>query len=164
MSRIFIGVDNGVSGSVGIISDEQVLFFLTPVKLCTNYQKKAKQLNRIDFPALIEIFKNYQELDVKAILERPMVNPTRFEATASALRAFEATLIVLEELNISHEFVDSKSWQKQLLPEGLKGSDQQKKASMDVACRMFPQFKEDITKHKDGDGLLIAEWARRNNL
>ena len=53
---------------------------------------------------------------VMASIERPMVNPKRFEATVSALRALEATLIVLESLNIGKEYCDSKGWQKALLP------------------------------------------------
>jgi ribosome biogenesis protein Tsr3 len=93
-----------------------------------------------------------------------MVNPGRFTATISAVRALEATLIVLEELDIAYDYIDSKGWQKDLLPLGLKSSDQQKKASAEVGIRMFPQFKELITKHKDADGILIAEWARRNKL
>lgn len=161
---IYCGIDNGVTGSLAFINNDDVSFILTPIKLCTNYQKKAKNLNRIDYPKLVKIFEIYQDYNLKVFIERPMVNPARFDATTSALRAFEATLICLEELNIAYEFIDSKSWQKDLLPSGLKGSEQQKKASTDVASRMFPQFKKEIEQHKDGDALLIAEWARRKQL
>ena len=166
-SKIIIGIDNGVSGTIGIIYDRKTIFVETPIKSCVNYQKKAKNINRIDFESLHDLIFSYSNLcgyEVKAFLERPMVNPTRFEATASALRSFEATLICLEQLSISHEFIDSKQWQKEMLPSGLKGSGQQKKASMDIGIRLFPQFKNEIEKHEDADGLLIAEWARRNNL
>jgi len=161
---IYCGVDNGVSGSIGFVSEDKSLFVLTPVKLMTNYQKKAKQLNRIDFKRLTALFSDFTPTSIKVFLERPLVNPGRFNATTSALRAFEATIICLEELNLPYEYIDSKQWQKQLLPEGLKGSEAQKKASMDVGMRMFPQFAEDIRKHKDADGILIAEWARRSKL
>lgn len=161
---IYCGIDNGVSGSIGFVSEEKSLFVLTPVKLCTNYQKKAKQLNRVDFKGLTKLFSDLTPTSIKVFLERPLVNPGRFNATTSALRAFEATIICLEELNLPYEYIDSKQWQKKLLPEGLKGSEAQKKASMDVGMRMFPQFAEDIRKHKDADGILIAEWARRERL
>lgn len=161
---IYCGIDNGVSGSIGFVSENNSLFILTPTKLCTNYQKKAKQLNRIDFQGLRILFSDFTSENIKVFLERPLVNPGRFEATASALRAFEATIICLEELGLPYEYIDSKQWQKKLLPEGLKGSQEQKKASMDVGMRMFPQFAEAIRKHKDADGILIAEWARRERL
>jgi len=161
---VYCGIDNGVSGSIGFVGGREASFELTPVKLVTNYQKTAKQLHRIDFKALTRRFHFFLSTDIKIFLERPLVNPGRFNATASALRAFEATLICLEELQLPYEFVDSKQWQKKMLPAGLKGSDNLKKASMDIGIRMFPQFEKLITKHKDADGILIAEWARREKL
>ena len=59
-------------------------------------------------------------------------------------------------------YVDSKDWQKVLLPKGTKGSDELKKASLDIGNRLFPQFADN--KHKDRDGILIAEYGRRLNL
>lgn len=82
------------------------------------------------------------------------------KALNSAMRSMEATLIVLELLQIPYVWLDSKSWQSELLPHGLKGTDELKKASMDVGIRRFPQFKELIQKHKDSDGILIAEYCR----
>ena len=169
MNRVYCSIDNGSTGTIAILFPDNTSYFReTPTKLVTNYQKsKAKKINRIDYPKLVEIFTTYSKEELthwKVFLERPMVSPLRFEATTSALRAFECTLIALEELNLSYELCDSKSWQKQLLPLGLKGSDQQKKASMDIGRQLFPQHKELITKHKDADALLISLWAQRNNL
>ena len=50
-----------------------------------------------------------------------------------------------------------------MLPKGCKGAEL-KAASKDVGIRLFPQHKEIIVKQKDADSLLIAEWARRNDL
>jgi len=88
-----------------------------------------------------------------------MVNPGRFQASISAMRALEATLNVLEFLELPHQYIDSKEWQKVMLPSGLKGADQMKKASQSIGKRLFPS----ITCTPDADGLLIAEWARRGN-
>ena len=55
------------------------------------------------------------------LLERPMVNPTRFQATASALRALEATLNVVELLKFSYSYCDSKEWQKHCFQKVQKG-------------------------------------------
>ena len=161
---IYCGIDNGGTGTIGIINEDKVFFVLTPCKKVLDYQKKAKHITRIDYPALYELLEDYPSLGIKFFIERPIKNPGLFEASASGLRAFEATLICLEQLGYSYSVVDSKQWQKKMLPEGIKGSAELKKASVDVGCRLFPQFAEVIRKHKDADGLLIAEWARREKL
>ena len=80
----------------------------------------------------------------------------------TAMRCFEAELTALEMSGIRFMFIDSKEWQKELLPKGISGSEELKKASLDIGNRLFPQFKG--VKHKDRDGILIAEYARRKNL
>ena len=117
----FIGIDNGVSGSIGIINKEGVFFFKTPTKKTLNYTKKKSYITRIDFPALLELLSQFKDNSF-CLIERPMVNSGRFQATASALRAFEATVIVLEELKIPYEVIDSNKWQKEFFPRGLKGT------------------------------------------
>ena len=162
VKKVWIGIDNGVTGSIGIVDNKGVSsFHLTPVFKTLNYQKKAKNLNRVDTRVLNKLLKiprgNFRVL---ALIERPMVNPGRFQASLSAIRALESTLIILERRGIPYQFVDSKEWQKVMLPAGIKGADKLKKASLDVGKRLFPQFKF----KKDADGILIAEWARRTDL
>jgi len=154
---IFIGIDNGVSGSVGIISNEGVFYFHAPVKRELNYTKTKRWINRIDVTQLEEILLEY-DTNVIIGLERPMVNPGRFQATVSAVRALEATLIVIEKLGLSYRYLDSKEWQKVLLPSDLKG-EELKEASLSIAKRLFPQIE--LKGFKDADGLLIAEYLRR---
>ena len=154
-NRAFIGIDNGVTGAITILSESGTVLkhIKTPVKKCLNYTKKKAFMNRIDFPKLkTELTANW---DFFCMIERPMVNPMRWVASVSALRCLEATEIILEELQIPYQFIDSKEWQKALLPSGLKG-DQLKKAANDVAKRLFP--KQDIV---NADSLLIAEYCRR---
>ena len=95
-------------------------------------------------------------------IERPMINSTRFDASLSARASLEAMLIMFDFLVISYTYIDSKAWQKQLLPINIKGSPEQKLASKEVGCRLFPEHKELITKHKDADGILIALYAKKN--
>jgi hypothetical protein len=164
MSKVYIGIDNGVSGTIGIVSNDEsfdVMFINTPVFSQQNYTKKKANINRIDTTALSNLLMPYKDSSF-VLLERPMVNPGRFKATISAIRALEASQIVLETLKIPYQFVDSKEWQKAMLPSGLKGKEL-KSASMDIGCRLFPQFTNEIKKHKDADGLLMAEYARRQN-
>ena len=158
--KTYIGIDNGVSGTIGIISEKGVSFLETPSKVEQSYTKKKGNITRIDFQKLYILLKGMKDCHV--MVERPMVNPARFKATVSALRAMEATLIVLEILKMPYEYIDSKEWQKALLPQGIKGEAELKKASVDIGRRLFPQHENLIVKHKDADGLLIAEYCKRN--
>jgi hypothetical protein len=163
---IYVGIDNGVTNNgIGVVNTAgRAELYKLPIKKELSYTKEAKNISRIDYPELLllfgEIVGDFDAIEVKVGLERPMVNSTRFNATLSAIRALEATLIALEESQWAYEYIDSKEWQKSLLPKGLKGSEELKKASLDVGKRLFPSL--DIKK--DADGLLIAEYLRRKNI
>jgi len=160
---VLVGVDNGVTGTIGIVGEGiEPKIYHTPVKKEQNYCKKKDNITRLDANGFADILKQFDTKDVMVVMERPMVNPTRFKATTSALRCFEAQLILIEHLGLAYCYVDSKDWQRELLPKGIKGADEQKKASKDIGKRLFPQLAD--FKHTDFDGLLIAEYARRKNL
>ena len=168
--KIYIGIDNGVTGTIGWVGEnlgpgiEE-----TPVKEEQSYTKTKKKINRIDYPQLFKLLKNVQgplePAEVLVVIERPMINPMRFQASVSAARSLEATLIAVEQLGLPRMYVDSRQWQKALLPQGCEGKEL-KKASMDIGCRLYPggPTEQIIRKHKDADALLIAEWARREKL
>ena len=165
--KLYIGIDNGATGTIGILtSNGYVNFIKTPTREELSYTKKKQYLRRLDCEKFIDIIteamaeNNKNSSEVFCLLERPMVNPTMFNASISAVRIIEAQLTMLETLDIQYAYIDSKNWQRQLLPSGVKGSTELKKASKDIGIRLFPKFKADITKHKDADGLLIAEYAR----
>jgi hypothetical protein len=154
VQKTYMGIDNGVTGAVTILSENHtiLLHIKTPIKNCLNYTKKKAFVNRVDFQKL----KSTLALagpDTFCMIERPMVNPTRFTASISALRCLEATEILLEELQIPYQFLDSKEWQKALLPSGLV-KDELKKAADSVAHRLFPKQKV-----VNADSILIAEYC-----
>ena len=161
--NIYIGFDNGVTNNgIGVITDHsKATLYPLPTKKELSYTKEAKHITRIDFNDLCELFEKlralYQGAQFIVGLERPMVNSTRFNASLSAVRALEATLIAVEQHQFRYEYIDSKEWQKELLPNNIKGSDELKSASLDVGKRMFPE----LNIKKDADGLLIAEYLRR---
>ena len=162
MSKIYIGIDNGVTGTIGIVGDDiDPQLFKTPIKVEQNYTKAKDNIKRLDVSDFFAIFDGLNKNDIVAVMERPLINPTRFKSTVSALRCFEAELITLEMLGIKRMYVDSKAWQRKLLPSGVTGPDL-KKASLDIGNRLFPMFED--FKHPDRDGILIAEYARRENL
>ena len=162
MSKIWVGIDNGISGTIGIVgNDIESVFVKTPTKYEQDYTKAKKLITRLDYSKFMELFSSYNKNDICVCLERPLVNPTRFKSSTSALRCHEAELIMIEILGMKHIFLDSKDWQKVMLPKGCSG-EELKKASLDIGNRLFPQFAD--VKHPDRDGILIAEYARRMNL
>jgi hypothetical protein len=162
----YIGIDNGPSGTIGVITPHQTYFFKTPVFRELDFQKtKAKYLNRFDgyvcHRALTACEMTGRKL---CCMERPFSNGKAYNASTIALRCWEAQLIMLKQMGIPRTTVDSKPWQAMLLPAGVKGSKQLKEASKHVGMRLFPEHEELIKRHGDADGILIAEWARRENL
>ena len=159
--KTIVGIDNGVTGSIGILTingaDIRSAFSSTPVIKVRDYTQEVQYFHRIDWRSLIDIIPK----DALVFIERPMVNPNRFVATKSALRAWEATLIVFEMLDIQYTLIDSKRWQKEFISSGIIGSDALKEASLEIGIKLFPNNESYIRKHGDADGLLIAEYARR---
>ena len=168
MEKIWIGIDNGVSGTIGILGTNIIPeFFKTPVVKVQDYCKAKKNITRLDaveFHNKLKALKGLSEImniDLKICLERPMVNPSLFKASESALRCFEAMWAMIELLNLPVQFIPSTDWQKELLPKGTKG-EELKRMSLELGNRWYPQFKE--VKHPDRDGLLIAHWMKLKNL
>lgn len=155
-SRVFLGIDNGVSGSLTILNEHAgvILHIKTPVNNCLNYTKKKSFVNRLDVHKMREALL-YAGSDSFCFMERPMINSFRFNASLSAIRCLEATLILLEERGIPYSYIDSKEWQKALFPSGLKG-DELKRAAEQVCKRWFPKIAI-----VNADSMLIAEYCRR---
>lgn len=167
MVKTYIGVDNGVTGSLAMIRAEESAMVEVPVVRQQSYQKEKAQITRIayhDLVACLSEWVRHSRGYAFVVIERPYVNPKGFKATASALRALEATLIAVESLGLPYAYVDSRQWQRQLLPKGVRGTSELKLASRDIGIRLFPQLSDAVTRHGDADSLLIAEWARREGL
>jgi hypothetical protein len=164
--KIIIGSDNGSTGSIGIlhVDDNNTItksqFILTPCKTELGYQKKARNISRLDYPEFCNLLDKELSFGypITAVVERPYTG-TFVNTAVVAGRCLEGMIIAFEQKNISYTVVDSKGWQKAMLP-GIKTSKMLKSASKDVGCRLFPEHKALITKHKDADGILIAEWVR----
>lgn len=168
--KIYIGIDNGVTGTIAWVGEYLAPCMIeTPVFSEQSYTKEKKNITRVNHKELkkwlSEVVRGEEnpEESVLVVIERPMINPLRFQASISAARSLESTLIAIEELGLPRMYVDSRKWQKKLLPQGCKG-EELKKASMDIGCRLFTSQEKIIRKHKDADSLLIAEWARREGL
>jgi len=181
--KYFIGIDNGVSGSVCVLDEHGTClhYVPTPVQKTLNYTKEKEYVTRVIVKELADLLQPYAR-EATIILERPMINPGRWKASVSAIRCDEVTRGIIEALGARMIYVDSKEWQTPMLPNrkavarlGKGATDEEKKAhkkltaafasetkelSLMTAQRLFPG----ITFKKDGDAALIAEWARKNNL
>jgi len=159
--KVFVGIDNGVTGSIGVVdpAEHQAYQILTPTVKELSYTKKKAFMTWIDYEEMRQFFEDIMKDDVQIIsaLERPMINPGRFKASVSAVLAWQTTLLILKLLKIPYEYIDSREWQKKLLPSGLK-KEELKRASYDIAKRMYPFA---VIEGKDADGLLIAEHIKR---
>lgn len=162
MENIIVTGDNGVSGTWTILyPDNKAIFIKTPIKKERSYTKKEKYISRLDYPTFVQFLEIAVNDGFNGVvyLERPLNNPGRYEATISAIRCLEATLIAIENLGLQVEIIDSKKWQSTLLP-GIKGSGNLKQASMMKGLELFPNHAKLIKKHKDADSLLIAYYVR----
>lgn len=159
--KTYIGIDNGVTGTYAILSEEEKAFGKIPTKKEQDYTKAKKMITRLDYGTFKAFLEPYKGTEVLVVMERPMVNPTRFLASAVALRCHEAELICIEELGLPLRYIDSKEWQREMLPKGTEKAEL-KSMSLQIGNRLYPIFKE--VNHSDRDSLLIAEYARLKNL
>lgn len=156
-----IAFDNGTSANgIAVLGPNNYVKYLKlPIKNELTYTKEERHITRIDSPALENLITELNlPKDTLVMLERPMVNPMRFRASISAVRCLEAELIIIEKLGFRLEYVDSKQWQRLLLP-GIEGSTELKKASLELGKKLFP----DLKLKKDADSLLIAHWAKNRS-
>lgn len=158
-----IGIDNGASGSVGIIRDRVAIHFgPVPTQPYLHYGKKGSIGLRLDREALDLLVHAHNPglewaefaANTRVYVERPFSGKF-INAVVPAHRFFEATIIVLEDLGLGYEVVDSGTWQKPILG-GVSGSAELKKASKLRGIQYYPQFTDAIKKQGDADGLLIA--------
>ena len=153
---IAIGIDNGVTGTIGIITPERSC--LRPVPTMAD----ALGGRRIDHEALRELILSFCEgclAVTHAAIEQPLSGLPSAAAIKSANRAFEAARITLEILGVGYEVISAAKWHKTELP-GVTGRENLKRQSLAKGLAMLSDIKSKdcARKAKDCDGLLIADW------
>lgn len=174
---LVIGMDNGATGTIcsWIVNTNQIDFLLTPAKREINYQKQINYIDRIDHEKIKTWIKNNiknaqllynREIRIIIIIERPMVNPQRFDASLHAVRAFESILVILQQLNIKYITIDSKQWQHYFFGKDTSFMDlkfESLKHGINVLKEHNPkdgtQMIQIIRNHGDADALLITKFA-----
>jgi hypothetical protein len=163
--KIYIGIDNGVSGGAVAIDDNGKIidYLVMPIQ-------KARRRNEVDVRAFVKwlsrISTNYIA-DIKVIIEEPGGSQSA-SAAASMEGSFHALRGALESRRASWERVTPKTWQKVMLP-GCETGDTKPRA-LECAQRLWPDQDWRATSRckvpHSGlvDAALIAEYARRANL
>lgn len=163
---IYIGIDPGLSGAVGIIDDQfardcQVAVFDTPTALVEGEKTKRKYLT----PAMALILERYATLtrqpNLLCVLENVHSMPK--QGVASSFNFGEGKGIwegILAAYHIPTELVSPQRWKKEIMAD--QGKD--KSAARFKAMALFPSLADQLklVKH-DGraEALLMAEYARR---
>lgn len=174
-SRITVGIDNGSSGTIGVLAPGRVEFRKIPTMDYLHYGQRgtvSQRLDRYQLNYFLEEVIGTPERaeacatppwvgfnNIHVFIERPFTGKF-MNAVLPAHRFFEATIIVLEDYankhGLGYTVVDSREWQKPVLGAGVKTSAGLKLASKLRGVQMYPQFRDYIAKHGDADGLLIA--------
>src|SRR5690349_18701771 len=98
MEKTYVGIDNGATGSVGVIRSDIGKFRvgLTPHKTEQSYTKIEQNVSRFYFDRLTEFLIEACALEINPnvlfIIERSFFNPHEFKANMSALSKLETTL------------------------------------------------------------------------
>lgn len=133
-------------------------FLETPVIESLHYGKKGGLIKRLDRAKFKALFDGIDPHTTCVKIERPFTaGPMMINAMLHAHRFFEATICTLEDLGFGYEVIDSGTWQKPMLGS-VKGSAELKKASRLRGTQLYPQFSEQIKRHGDADGLIIAHY------
>lgn len=161
MSKITIGIDNGATGTIALMGSAGTIFETMPSKPFLA-GKSGKVVTRVDHEKLRDIIEGSFDVaelrrDARAYVERPFTGSSMMVNTmVLSARSFEAVIIVLEQLGIGFEVVDSKEWQRSVLGAVTGGSAELKRASKMRGIQLYPAHAQAITSHGDADGLLIA--------
>jgi hypothetical protein len=162
MTPTTIAIDNGTTGSIGVLAwSHEAVFMTTPIKE-ELHGKAGKVIKRIDHRELELALAPFLTAPCRAYVERPFTGgPMMINTAILAARAYEATIIVLERLGIGWQQVDSKEWQSVMLP-GVTGSAELKKASKLRGTQLYPSQATAIKAHGDADSLLMAHHFANN--
>lgn len=160
--KCVIFIDNGVTGSIGVYGEDDSAYMIKPIVAEQGYQRSKKEMKFPDENALTRIIMTYAEKygydHVMIVAERPMINPSRFTASISGAMCYASERSVLKSVCIPHMYCDSRDWQKSMLPSGLKGASELKKASKEKGMSLFPSLVPIIKKQGDADGILGAMY------
>jgi hypothetical protein len=165
---IYIGIDPGLSGAVGIIQEDAIIgphddidvysVFDTPTALVEGEKTKRKYL----VPAMCRLLEPYaKQSGVLAVLEHVHSMPKQGVASSFCFGEGKGMWEgILAAFEIPTELVSPQRWKKEIMADQGK----EKSAARFKAMSLFPSLADQLklVKH-DGraEAMLMAEFARR---
>ena len=153
MSKVFIGIDPGLSGAFAVIDGDFVAVYDAP----SVPVKKGSDYLVADMASLIS--QASSQRSCYAILEAGIAMPNQSSSsTAKAARGGGLWEGMLVMAGVPYELVRPAAWKK------VMGVTANKAEARVMAQKLFPQIAQQFSRVKDdgrAEAVLIAEFARR---
>lgn len=166
MSRIFIGIDNGLTGAMVALSDHPGPAIASTV-MPTRGKARGNEIDAELVWLWIESFATKKD-NLTVILEIPGKHSPGAQALCSMWDSFGCLRSILETRRIRHHRIQPQAWQKAVIGPIAKGDT--KPAALAKARQLWPTetflATARSTKPHEGivDAYLIAEYGRMKNL
>jgi hypothetical protein len=172
----YIGIDCGLNGGIGIITDKRI--FGVPMPTFWTTLKSGKRRKEYNYLAIRQILEAHKSDFLKVTLEEQFPLPisrtntkTGKEVKQGAVSIFSTGfgygmfIGMLCGMDVTTDTVHPKTWQKEFFKRDT--SKTTKEQALEAVRMLFPDTDlfatERSTKPNDGivDAILIAEWGRR---
>jgi crossover junction endodeoxyribonuclease RuvC len=153
---IYIGIDPGLFGSVGVITDYSAAVFDTP----TTKIKKGKTTKNQYLPSeMASILLRFKGDDVHVVIEAIHAMPKQGVTSSFNFGVgYGLWLGILAAYEIPHTKVTPQAWKKEIM-KGCTDKD----ASRIRAAELFPGLSSQFAKKKDdgrAESMLMAQYCR----
>lgn len=155
---IYIGIDPGLTGAVGVLDGSESVVYDTPIA------KEGKRTVYVpkEMDAILRLVKgaaNLHKEQVHVFIER--VHSMPHQGVASSFNfgiGFGMWLGIIAALNLPVDKVTPQNWKRTM----LHGQQKDKDSARIRAIELFPNVSLALKKHHGrADALLIAEFGRR---
>jgi hypothetical protein len=168
MSKIYIGIDNGVTGAMAALDSDGAIIYLAP--LPTTVVGKWTQLNTTIFRT--QLAELTRDRSAHVLVEPAQLFSPGKKALCSTWMCWGMLQAVLD--GYPWEPINPQRWQRVMFADHVRAVDQKtegqqrkKSASIIVAQRLYPRanlartLKSKVPDSGLCDALLIATYARR---
>jgi hypothetical protein len=167
MNRIFVGIDNGVTGAVAALAEDGRVVYLGPLPVVKIGSETVLD-ERLFRAQLAVLRKDYADSTMHVLVEPAQTFTPGSKALRSTWACWGAIRTVLNLEGYAWEPVNPQKWQRAMFSDHVRAVDQTaKNASIVVSQRLFPATKllrTEKSRTPDSglaDALLIAEYGRR---
>jgi hypothetical protein len=163
VSRVIVGIDNGLTGALVALSDHPG----PPISMLPMPKSRHRSRNEIDLRPVIDYLRGFSLMSLTVIIEEPSNSKTKSTAFSVA-QSFHSIRGVLEAEGIRWHRITPQTWQKVMIPGCETGET--KNAALTRARQLWPHEiwrKTPKCSTPDTgliDAALIAEYGRRQNL